>query len=174
MAASSQKGLEVHQSADCCHSDTKKGCNVNRSVGLEDFGRFLYRNLPELCLLCAPDTSAILSAICTRTLQNFVSHLRRNPPEPCVLSAPGPSGTSSAICTGTLRNLVFNLHQNSPNLHQSPPEPHQQSAPKLSGTFFAMCTEPSGTSSAICAGRLRNPPEPGVVAAPDRTRAVLG
>ena len=45
---------------------------------------------------------------------------------------PPDSGTSSAI------RLISNLHQN-------PPEPHQPSAP-----------EPSGTSSAICPGTLRN------------------
>ena len=122
----------------------------------QQFGRswkVLYRNPPELCLLCAPDTSATLvllsapepsephqpsgtlqkivctrlletsSAICTGTLRNLVCHLHRN-----------PSRTSSAICPGTLRN---------------PPEPHQPSAP-----------EPSRTSSAICTRRLRNLPEP--------------
>ena len=65
------------------------------------------------------------------------------------------------------------------------PEPHQLSAPKLSGTSSAICTgtlrnpsEPFGTASAICTGTLRNPPEPspepGVAAAPDHTRAILG
>ena len=108
----------------------------------------------------APEPFGTLSAICTRTLRNFISLLLRNPPEPYQPSAPEPSKTLSAICTGTLRNFISQLPRNCP-------EPHQPSAP-----------EPSGTSSAICTGRLRNPPEPspepGVAAAPDRTRAFLG
>ena len=137
---------------------------------LEDLGRFL--------------------AICTGTLRNLVCYLHRtfrnlimhqNPPEPHQLSAPEPSGNLSAICTEpsgtssctrTLRNLISFLPRNPPEpcrLLFAPnlPEPHQPSVPK-----------PSGTSSAICTGRLRNPPEPspepGVAAAPDRTRAILG
>ena len=108
----------------------------------------------------APVPFGTLSAICTRTCRNFISFLPRNPPEPHQPSAPEPSGTLSAICTGTLRNFISQLPRNCA-------EPYQPSAP-----------EPSGTSSAICTGRLRNPPEPspepGVAAAPDRTRAFLG
>ena len=104
-----------------------------------------------------PEPFGTLSTICTRNLRNFISFLRRNPPEPHQPYAPEPL---SAICTGTLRNFISQLPRNCP-------EPHQPSAP-----------EPSGTSSAICTGRLRNPPEPspepGVAAAPDRTRAFLG
>ena len=80
----------------------KNSCVIPNS--LEDLGKFLYRNPPELCLLCAPDTSATLSAICTGTLWNLISILPQNPPEPCLLSAPEPSGSLSAICTGRLRN----------------------------------------------------------------------
>ena len=128
-------------------------------------------------------------------------YLPRNSREPHQPSAPEQSGTSSAICTGTLRNLISNLHQNRQNppgshLHRNPPEPHQPSAPEPSGASLAICTrtlrnlisyltrnqpsapEPFGTSSAICTGRIRNPPEPspepGVAAAPDHTRAILG
>ena len=142
---------------------------------------------------CSRTSSAICpgpttsSAICAGTLRNLIGHLPRNPPEPHQPSAPEPSGTSSAICTGTLWNRISHLHQN-------PLEPHQPSAPEPSAP------EPSGTSLAICpetlwnlishlhrnplefhqpsapepSGTLRNPPEPspepGVAAAPDRTR----
>ena len=87
---------------------------------LEDLGRLLYRNPPQLCLLCARDTSATLSAVCTGTLRsgtlrNFGCYLHPNPPKFHQPSAPEPAGTSSAkrsgtsspICTGTLRNLIF-------------------------------------------------------------------
>ena len=139
----------------------------------------------------APEPSGILSALYTGQLSNFVCYLHRNHPEFHGPSSPGPfwsppashqpstpepsrtssafcpepsapeaSGTLSAICTGTLRNFINQLPRNCA-------EPHQPSAP-----------EPSGTSSTICTGRLRNPPEtfaePGVAAAPDRTRAFLG
>ena len=133
------------------------------------------RNPPEPHQLSGPGPSGTLSAICTRTLWNLIRYLPRNFPEPSTPdpseictgtlephqpSAPEPSRTLSATCTRTLRNLISHLHRN-------PPEPHQPFAP-----------EHSGTSSAICTGRLRNPPEPslepGVAAAPDRTRAILG
>ena len=169
------------------HSDVGK--KINSCVipnSLEDLGRFLYRSPPELCLLCAPDSSATLSAICTGTIRNFMGHLHRDPPN--LISHPEPSSISSAIyagtvqnlisflpgtvCAGTLRNLICNLRQNSPELHQL-------SAPKPSGTSSAICTgtlrklvcylhrnppelyqpaapELSGTSSAICTGTLRN------------------
>ena len=45
----------------------------------------LHRNLPEPCLLSAPDPSG--------TIRILISHLRRNRPEPHQLSAPEPSGT---------------------------------------------------------------------------------
>ena len=157
--------------------------NINPCVipnSLEDLGRFLYRNPPELCLLCvpkpsrthqpspepclqsAPQPSGTSSAICTRTLRNLISHLHRNPPELCLLCVPESSGTSSAIagtvsgtssaiCTGTRQNLVCYLHRNHP--------------------------EPSGSSSAICAGTVgnlisflpRNPLEPHQLSAPERS-----
>ena len=129
---------------------------------LEDLGRFLYRNPPELCLLCVPEpsrtSSAItgtLPAICAAALRNLIGHLHQNPPEPHQPSAPEPAGTLFAMCTGILRNLVCYLHRNLL-------EPRQPSAP-----------EPAGTSSAICAGTIctgtrrnfvcyvyRNTPEP--------------
>ena len=112
---------------------------------LEDLGMFLYRNPPELCLLCVPEptrtSSAIcpatlrnlisfcagtfgtLSAICARTIRNLISHLCRNPPEPCLPSAPEPAGTSSGLCAGTLGNFSSFLRRN-------PLEPHQLSAPE--------------------------------------------
>ena len=128
---------------------------------------FLYRNPPEPHQPSPPKPSGTSLAIC-----NLISYyLDWNPPEPHLLSAPEPStthqpsapepsGTLFTICAGTLRNFVYYLHRDSPEPHQS----------------FAQ--EPSGTSSAICTGRLRNSlepsPEPGVAAAPDRTRAILG
>ena len=152
----------------CCSLTTAP--KINPCVipnSLEDLGMFLYRNPPELCLLCVPEPSRTSSAICPATLQNLISFLVRNPPEPHRPSALEPSGTSSAICTGTVRNLISFLHRNPPEPH--PPEPCLLSAP-----------EPSETSSAICAGTRRNlpeppepSPEPGVAAAPDRTRAIL-
>ena len=109
---------------------------------LGDLGRFLYWSPPELCLLCAPDSSATLSAICTGTI---VGHLHRDPPN--LISHPEPSRTwpfetSSGICIGTLRNFVCYLHPN-------PPASHQPSTP-----------EPSRTLRAICTGTLWNPLEP--------------
>ena len=142
----------------------------------------LHRKPLQFCLLSAPRLSGTSSAICTGTLRNPISHLHRNPPEPHQPSArnppephqpstPEPSRTSSDICTGNLRNLINHLPGTRRNLishlHRNPPEPCLLSAP-----------EPSGTSSAICTGTRRNPPEhspePGVAAAPDRTRAILG
>ena len=107
-----------------------------QNLTVRDLIRHLHRNPPELFLLCPPDSSAILSAICSKTLRNFISFLPLK-----------PSGTSSAICAGTLRKLICYLHRNSPELHQP-------AAPEL-----------SGTSSAICAGNLisnlhRKAPEP--------------
>ena len=141
---------------------------------LSNFVCYLHPNHPELHGPSAPGPSELDQP--SGTLQHLISHLRRNRPEPHQLfarnrlrrkpsephqqSAPEGSGNLSAICTGTLRNFISQLPRNCP-------EPHQPSAP-----------EPSGTSSAICTGRLRNPPEPspepGVAAAPDRTRAFLG
>ena len=132
---------------------------------------YLHRNHPKLhrpsepepYQPSAPEQSGSLSAFCHYAIElsiNLACCLHQNPPEFRQPSAPEPSGTSSAICTGTLQNLISNLHHN-------PPEPHQPSAPETAGTL-----------SAICTGRLRNPPEPssepGVAAAPDRTRAILG
>ena len=157
---------------------------------LEDFGRFLYRNPPQLRLLSAPEPSephqpsgtlqnlapdrskphqrsasepsGTLVAICTRTLQNFISHLHRNPPQTCVLTAAQPFGTSSAICS------------NPPELCCLPaPEPSRTSSAIPAGNLQLSAPEPSGTSYL-----RRNPPEPSpepsVAAAPDRTRAILG
>ena len=214
-----QNHPELHGPSAPGPSELDQPSGTLQNLTVRDLIRHLHRNPPELCLLCVPDSSATLSAICTgtirnfmghlhldppnlishpepssissaiyagtvqnlisflpgnvcagtlqnlicncaRTLRNFISFLPRNPPETCLLSAPEPSGNLSAICTGTLRNFISQLPRNCP-------EPHQPSAP-----------EPSGTSSAICTGRLRNPPEPspepGVAAAPDRTRAFLG
>ena len=143
---------------------------------MECCANVLKKNKP----MCYPQQLfKILECFCTGTLRNFVCYVYRNLPEPHPLSAPQPSephqlsgpepsGTSSAICTRTRRNRVCYLHRNHP-------EPHQPSAP-----------EPSGTSSAFCTGTLRNlisflhrnppepSPEPGVAAAPDRTKAILG
>ena len=74
---------------------------------LGNLWKVFYRNTPELCLLCAPDTAP-------DTSQNLISHLHRNPPEPHPLSALELSGTSSAICTRTLRNLISHLHRKAP------------------------------------------------------------
>ena len=94
--------------------------------------------------LCATDTSATLSAICTRTIRNFTafwtrtfrnltSHLHQNSPEACLFSVNMPSNspqTLLAICP-------------------EPSEPHQPS-----GTLQNLvCTTPFETSSAICTGR---------------------
>ena len=162
---------------------------------LEDLGRFLYRSPPELCLLCAPDSSATLSATCTGTIRNFMGHLHRenliSHPEP---SRTWPFETSSGICIGTLRNFVCYVHRTAQQLCLL-------SAPEPSGTSWAICTgtlrtwsairnppepdrsrphqasasEPSGTLSAICTRTLqhlishlrRNPPEPCVLSAPE-------
>ena len=127
---------------------------INSSVipnSLEDLGRFLYRSPPELCLLCAPDSSATLSAICTGTIRNFMGHLHRDPPN--LISHPEPSRTwpfetSSGICIGTLRNFVCYVHRTAQQLCLL-------SAPEPSGTSWAICTGTLRTWSAI-----RNPPEP--------------
>ena len=158
---------------------------------LEDLGRFLYRSPPELCLLCAPDSSATFSAICAGTIRNFMGHLHRDPPnlishpelrnppashqpstpEPSRTSsafcpepsAPKPFRTLSATCTRTLRNFISFLPRN-------PPEPHQPSAPERSGTLSAICT---GTlrnfiSQLPRISHLRrNPPEPHQQSAPE-------
>ena len=153
----------------------KNSCVIPNS--LEDLGRFLYRSPPELCLLCAPDSSATLSAICTGTIRNFMGHLHRDPPN--LISHPEPSRTwpfetSSGICIGTFRNFVCYVHRTAQQLCLL-------SAPEPSGTSWAICTgtlrtwsairnppashqpstpEPSRTSSAfcrnLCAGTLRN------------------
>ena len=89
----------------------------------------------------------------------------RNPLEFHKASAPEPPGTSQGICTRD----------------QNPPEPHHASSPRPSKTWVP-APETSGTSQGICTGTLRNPtrylhrnpPEPGVEAAPDRTGANLG
>ena len=118
---------------------------------LEDLGRFLYRSPPELCFLCAPDSSATLSAICTGTIRNFMGHLHRDPPN--LISHPEPSRTwpfetSSGICIGTLRNFVCYVHRTAQQLCLL-------SAPEPSKTSWAICTGTPRTWSAI-----RNPPEP--------------
>ena len=212
---------ELHGPSAPGPSELDQPSGTLQNLTVRDLIRHLHRNPPELCLLCAPDSAATLSAICTGTIRNFLGHLHRDPPN--LISHPEPSSISSAIyayagtvqnlisflpgtvCAGTLRNLICNLHQSLRNfisfLPRNPPEPHQPSAPEPSGNLSAICTgtlrnfisqlprncpepyqpsapEPSGTSSAICTGRLRNPPEPspepGVAAAPDRTRAFLG
>ena len=116
---------------------------------LEDLGRILYRNPSELCLLCATDTSATLSAIVSA-------------PEPSGTSPPAepePSGTSPAICTKTVRKLVCFLPLSHRTLHKpcllSAPEPSEPHQP--SGTLQKfVCTTPFETSSAICTGTLWN------------------
>ena len=153
-----------HHSKFCCYGKKKKNDALSPTAWkiLESFW-------PS-----AREVSGTLSAISTGTLQNLISHLRQNLPEPHQPSAPEPSAsspvcpgtlrTSQAISTRTLRNLISHLPGTLRNLisylSRSSPEPHQPSAP-----------EPSGISSAICTGTLRNPPEPGIAAAPDRTRA---
>ena len=122
--------------------------------------KILYRSPPELCLLCAPDSSATLSAICTGTVRNFMGHLHRDPPN--LISRPEPSSISSAIYAGTVQNLISFLPGT-----RNPSEPYLQSAPEPSGTSSAFCPEtpephqpsalePSGNLSAICTGTLRN------------------
>ena len=148
-------------------SETINPCAIPNS--LEDFGMFLYRNPPELRLLCVPEPSRTSSAICPATLRNLISFLHRNPPELHQLSAPEPSrtlsaictrtfGTLSAICAETIRNLISfsHLHRNPPEPNQlsarNPPEPHQLSAPEPSRTVSAIDT---GTIR-ICTGAVRN------------------
>ena len=133
---------------------------------LPNLARYLHRNRPEADQLSATESS---SRICPGTLRNFIS-----PQEPHQPSAPEPSGTlrgrgtvpsgtSAAICPGTLRNLIGHLHQN-------PPEPHHPSAPEPSQTSLAICTR----TSEFHRPTPEPSPEPGVAAAPDRTRAILG
>ena len=128
---------------------------------LEDLGRFLYRSPPELCLLCAPDSSATLYAICTGTIRNFMGHLHRDPPN--LISHPEPSRTwpfetSSGICIGTLRNFVCYVHR-------TPQQLCLLSAPEPSGTSWAICTGTLRTWSAI-----RNPPASHQPSTPEPSR----
>ena len=144
-AVSRKRRCVIHLRLFCACAKTQKIHSCVSPNSLEDLGRFLYRSPPELCLLCPPDSSATLSAICTGTIRNFMGHLHRDPPN--LVSHPEPSRTwpfetSSGICIGTLRNFVCYLRPN-------PPASHQSSTP-----------EPSGTSRAICTGALWNPLEP--------------
>ena len=207
---------ELHGPSAPGPSELDQPSGTLQTLTVRDLIRHLQRNPPELCLLCAPDSSATLSAICTGTIRNFMGHLHRDPPN--LISHPEPSSIPSAIYAGTVQNLISflpgtvcaaTLRNHICNLRQNSPELHQLSAPKPSGTSSAICTgtlrklvcylhrnppelhqpaapELSGTSSAICTGTLRNlisnlhrkapepSPEPGVAAAPDRTRAFLG
>ena len=102
-----------------------------------------------------PEPSGSLSAMCTRHLTNSVYYLHWNHPEPHRPSEPEPSGTSLAM-TRTVRKLVSFCHfatELSTNraycLHRKPLQPCLLSAPRSA-------PEPSGTSSAICTGTLRN------------------
>ena len=148
------------------------------------FARFLYRNAPELCLLCAPDTtphtSATLSAICAGTFRNLSNHLHQNSPKVCLLSAIMPSNfppTLVAICTGTLG--TSSTIRNPPKLRfLSALEPSAISSAIYTRTlcnlvYYLRCNpsephqpsapEPSGTSSAICTKTLcgiSSSPEP--------------
>ena len=108
-------------------------------------------------------------AICTGTLRNLTSYLHLNFLEPYRVPAPEPSATSPAICT--YRNPPCTGRNLSKYLHLNPPEPHLVSTPEVPPELQQVSApEPSRT--------LRNPPEPcpepGVEAAPDRTRANLG
>ena len=135
---------------------------------LEDLGRFLYRSPPELCLLCAPDSSATLSAICTGTIRNFMGHLHRDPPnlishpEPSSISSatPEPSRTSSAFCPEPFAPEPFGTL-------------YLQSAPELSGTSSVFCPETLRNliSHLRRLRRLRrNPPETCLLSAPEPSR----
>ena len=93
--------------------------------------------------------------MCTGTFKNLNAICPQPAGTASVFSGPGPSsGTSSALCA-------------------KPSEPHQPSAPEPSGTSSASCAgtfrnlishlplnrlanEPSGTSSIFCAGTLWN------------------
>ena len=188
--------LNSHQSPS--HSFAKTNpCVIPNS--LEDLGRCLYRNPPELCLLCVPEpsgtSSAIagtLPAICAAALRNLIGHLHQNPPEPHQPSAPEPAGTLFAMCTGTLRHLISHRRNRIRNLisylHRNPPEPCLLSAPSsaiCAGTVRNLISflhrnplEPHQLSAPEASGTFRNPPElspePRVAAAPDRTKAILG
>ena len=162
--------------------------------------RHLYLNFLEPYRVPAPEPCATSPAICVETLWNLTRYLHRNPPEPHQASAPEPSGTSTRYlhrnntvsapeqqvsasessktspgiftetlrnltrytCTGTLQNLTSYMPQNLP-------EPHHEIC---TGTLQNL------RKYSICTGTLWNPPEPctepGVEAAPDRTRANLG
>ena len=124
------------------------------------------------------EPSGTSQSICTRTFRNLTEYLHPNPPEPHRLCAPKPSGTSPGTRT-SFWNLTEYLHQVSvvsPGICTE----------TLQNLTRYLHLEPSGTSTGICTGTLqnltrylhRNPPEPcpepGVEAAPDRTRANLG
>ena len=152
-----------------------------QNLTVRDLIRHLRRNPLELCLLCAPDSSETLSAICTGTIRNFMGHLHRIAPGPSELDQ--PSGTLQNL---TVRDLIRHLHRNHPELHgPSAPGPSELDQP--SGTLqhpishlrrnrsephqlFARnrlhrnpsephqpsAPEPSGTLSAMRTGTLRN------------------
>ena len=117
---------------------------------------YLHRNPLEAHQVSAPEPSKTSSGTCTWIFRNLTEYLHWNPMETDYLHR-NPQELHQ-VWTGTVRNLTRYLHRN-------PPEPHPVSAP-------------SRTSTSICTRTLRNPPEPcpepGVEAAPDRTRANLG
>ena len=165
---------ELHGPSAPGPSELDQPSGTLQNLTVRDLIRHLHRNLPELCLLCAPDSSATLSAICTGTIRNFMGHLHRDPPN--LISHPEPSSISSAIYARTVQNLISFLPE---PLRRNTSEPYLQSAPELSGTSSAFCPEtlrnlishlrrnppetcllpapePSGTSSASCPGTVRN------------------
>ena len=165
------KAMQNWESWSLCESTTKRGHGPPRNPDTPWPGARRHGPKMNKPTRCPQQFFKILECFCTGTLRNFVCYVYRNlpgphplsapqPSEPHQLSGPEPSGTSSAICTRTRRNRVCYLHRNH--------------------------SEPSGTLSTIYTGTLRNlisflhrntpepSPEPGVAAAPDRTKAILG
>ena len=158
---------ELHGPSAPGPSELHQPSGTLQNLTVRDLIRHLHRNPPELCLLCAPDSWATLSAICTGTIRNFMGHLDRDPPN--FISHPEPSRTwpfetSSGICIGTLRNFVCYVHRTAQQLCLlSAPEPSGTSWAIYTGTLRTWSTirnppasqqpstpEPSRTSSAFC------------------------
>ena len=139
-----------------------------------------------------PEPSGTLSAMCNGHLSNSVCYLHQNHPqlhrllnqnlpEPHQPSAPKQSGSLSAFCqyaSELSTNLACCLHRNL----MSHPEPSRTlSAPRRSKPHQPSAPEPSGTSSAICTGTLRNlishlhrnPPEFHQPSAPEPSRNLI-
>ena len=117
-----------------------------------------------------PEPFGTLSAMCNGHLTNSVCYLHQNHPElhrllnqnlpePHQLSAPKQSGSLSAFCHYAIElstNLACYLHRNPPNLISHPEPSRTLSTPHRSKPHQPFAPEPSGTSSAICTGTLRN------------------